>query len=84
MKMAKKNSKFFLNLENNKSRKTAIRRLLNDQGKLILNSQSILKELEKFYKSLYTETDSTSTDNILASSFLHEIEHIPVLTEELI
>ena len=79
----KKTSKFFLNLENNKSRKTAIRRLLNDQGKLILNSQSILKELENFYKSLYTETDSTSTDNILVSSFLHEIEHIPVLTEEL-
>ena len=49
-----KNSKYFLNLETNKSRETSIRRLLDIDGKLILNSKGILKKLEDFYKALYS------------------------------
>ena len=54
----KKNSKYFLNLETNKSRKTSICRLLDIDGKLILNSKGILKKLEDFHKALYSNQDS--------------------------
>jgi len=76
-----KNSKFFLNLENNSSRKTCIRRLLDNQSKVVLDSQRILKELENNYKSLYTKQVSTASEEIF-SSFLDNTDCIPVLTED--
>ena len=45
-----KNSKFFLNLESNRSGKTCIRRLFDSQGKIMVNSQLILDELRSFYQ----------------------------------
>jgi len=48
-----KNSKYFLNLETSKTRRTSVRRLINADEKLVLNSKSIMKELEDFYTSLY-------------------------------
>ena len=53
-----KNSKYFLNRETNKSRRTSICRLLDIDGKLILNSKGILKKLEDFYKALNSNQDS--------------------------
>ena len=76
-----KNSKFFLNLENNSSPKTSICRLLDNQGKVVLDSQRILKELENYYKSLYTKQVSTASEEIF-SSFLDNTNCIPVLTED--
>ena len=39
------------------------------QRKLTFNSQSILKELEKFYKSLYAMTDSNASEETFSFFF---------------
>ena len=41
-----KNSKYFLNLETSKTKTKSVRRLINADGKLVLNSRSIMKEFE--------------------------------------
>ena len=46
-----KNSKYFFNLETSKTKRTSVRRLINADEKLVLNSRSIMKELEDFYTS---------------------------------
>ena len=46
-----KNSTYFLNLENTKSKRISIQRIFDDKGKLITSSHAILKELEDFYKT---------------------------------
>ena len=48
-----RNLKYFLNLETSKTKRTSVRRLINADEKLVLNSRSIMKELEDFYTSLY-------------------------------
>ena len=57
-----KNSKYFLNLETSKTKRTSVRRLINADEKLVLNSRSIMKELEDFYTSLYKNSESTDCD----------------------
>ena len=74
-----KNSKYFLNLEN-KTRKTSIRRLFNSDGKLILNSKIIMKELEDFYTALYRNQDSIDGDRIIPD-FINSV-HIPKLSDD--
>ena len=61
-----KNSKFFLNLESNRSGKTCVRRLFDCHGKIIVNSQLILSELRSFYQTLYSNQDSQDSDGIYA------------------
>lgn len=75
-----KNSKYFLNLETNKTRKTSIRRLFNSDGKLILNSKIIMKELEDFYTALYRNQDSSDSDRIIPD-FINSA-HIPKLSDD--
>ena len=72
-----KNSKYFQNLEINKFRKTWIRRLLDTDRKLILNSNGIPKELEHFYKALYSNQDAQDHKRFFPE-FL-ENDHIPKL-----
>ena len=54
--------KYFLNLETSKTKRTSVRRLINADEKLVLNSRSIMKELEDFYTSLYKNSESTDCD----------------------
>ena len=75
-----KNSKYFFNLETNKTRKTAIRRLFNSDGKLILNLKIIMKELEDFYTALYRNQDSSDGDQIIPD-FINSA-HIPKLSDD--
>ena len=77
-------NKFFLNLENSKSVITSIRRVFDAQGgKLTFNSQSILKELENFYKSFYAKTNSNTSEETFPF-FLDNVDGIPVLAEHFI
>ena len=57
-----RNLKYFLNLETSKTKRTSVRRLINADEKLVLNSRSIMKELEDFYTSLYKNSESTDCD----------------------
>lgn len=52
-----KNSKYFLNPETSKTKRT-VRRLINADEKLILNSKSITNELDDFYTPLYKNCES--------------------------
>ena len=69
-----KNSKFFLNLESNRSGKTCVRRLFDCHGKIIVNSQLILSELRSFYQNLYSNQDSQDSDSIYAELNNEEYE----------
>ena len=51
----KKNTKYFLNLENNKNKKSHIRKILNKDENLTSNPKEIMKELLSFYSYLYCE-----------------------------
>ena len=73
-----KNSKYFLNLETSKTKKTSGRRLINADEKLVLNSRSIMKELKDFYTSLYKNSESTDCDRCF-QDFLNGVD-IPKLS----
>ena len=75
-----KNSKYFLNLETCKTKRTSVRRLINADEKLVLNSRSIMKELEDFYTSLYKNSESTDCDRRF-QDFLNGVD-IPKLSDE--
>ena len=79
--MGKKNSKYFLNLENTKSKRISIGRILNDKGKLMTGSHAILKELEDFYNTLYSNHDFEEVEHWKAN-FLND-DQIPKLRDEL-
>ena len=78
--MKKKNSKFFLNLENTRSTKTSVRRLFNNEGRSITKSKAILDELRNYYQNLYRNQDPTESE---ASSrdFIADMS-IPILTDD--
>ena len=60
-----KNNKYFLSLEKNRNVKTCIRKLVDKQGKEIINSKAIMAELKGFYQDLYENKDhGTCADNI--------------------
>jgi len=47
-----KNSKYFLNLGNIRSGKTAVRRLFDSKGSITVNPQAIMNELRAYYQNL--------------------------------
>lgn len=53
-----KNSKYFLNPETSKTKRTSVCRLINEDEKLVLNSKSTTIELEDFYTPLYKNCES--------------------------
>ena len=50
-----RNSKYFLNLENNNKTKSCIRKLLQENGKECTNPNTILNEIHSYYSELYDE-----------------------------
>ena len=76
-----KNNKYFLSLEKNRNAKTCIRKLVDKQGKEIINSKAIMAELKGFYQDLCENKDHGScADDI--HSFIGNLE-IPKLSDEL-
>ena len=75
-----KNSKYFLNLENTRSGKIAVRRLFYSNGKITVNPQSILHELKNYYQNLYSNQDHNLSGE-LYSDFL-ENNSVPALSEQ--
>ena len=52
-----RNTKYFLNLENNNKKKSCIRKLLQENGKECIDSNIILNEIYNFYSDLYDEKE---------------------------
>ena len=75
-----KNTKYFLNLETSKTRRTSVRRLINADEKFVLNSKSIMKELEDFYTLLYKTSESTECDRRF-QDFLNGVD-VPKLSDD--
>ena len=42
-------NKYFLGLENSRNKKNCIRKLINNQGRVVTNSKAIMAELKGFY-----------------------------------
>ena len=74
-----KNSKYFLNLEKSRCGKTAVRRLYDCKGKIAVNPQSIMNELEGYDQKLYSNHDSDENE-IFMPEFLAN-DNIPTLSE---
>ena len=60
--------------------KTSIRRLLDIDGKLILNSKGILKKLKDFYKALYSNQDSQDHEQFFPE--FRENDYTPKLCDD--
>ena len=65
-----KSTKFFLGLEKSRQKKKVMRKLVTDQGHLVLNQEDILNEQVHFYKKLYKEGP---TNDQAQNSFLNNI-----------
>jgi len=66
-----KSSKYFLNSENSRGKKSSIRKLFKDDESLTSDPQAIMKELRPFYSDLY-QNRSSENSNILTDSLLSE------------
>ncbi|KAJ8028516.1 hypothetical protein HOLleu_30774 [Holothuria leucospilota] len=58
-----KSTKFFFNLEKSRQKKKVMRQILKDNGELITDQKSIMKEQVSFYRSLYRK-EGVTTENI--------------------
>ena len=69
---AKKNNKYFLNLEKSNKNKSCLRKILKSDGTIAVVPKTIMSELEFFYSSLYKEYNSHSSSFLedLGSSYL--------------
>lgn len=76
-----RNTKFFLNLENNKKKKSSVRKLLHTNGKETTNPNTIAKEIFSFYADLYDEKLDVTIDQSTCP-FLNSA-YIPKLSSEI-
>ena len=77
-----KNSKYFLNLENIKSGKSAVRRLFDSkgtEGSITVDPQTFIYEVRDYYQSLNSNQDSDLSEEF-CSDFLDK-NYIPILSE---
>ena len=75
-----KNTRYFLNLEKRRGEKKSINKLKLNDGTETEDQEVILKEEEKFYRSLYES--SSSNEEIKASKILFQNKLIKPLSEE--
>lgn len=75
-----RNSKYFLNLENNNKKKSCIRKLLQANGKESTDPNVILNEIHTFYSDLYDEKSGRQIDSSTCP-FLGNFSPIPKLND---
>ena len=74
-----RNTKYFLNLENNKKTKTCLRKLLLTDEQESTNPSIILNEIYSFYSNLYDEKTDVEIDQT-SCPFLNNHDQIPKLS----
>ena len=75
-----KSNKYFLNLENSRSRKSSIRKIFKEDESLTSNPRVIVKELHSFFSDLYKKRVNENSET-LTDSFIKDL-HLPKLTPE--
>ena len=75
-----RNSKYFLNLENNNKKKSCIRKLQKSDGKETTDAHVILNEIHDFYSDLYSVKPEIQTD-LSDCQFFANPSKIPKLNE---
>ena len=78
--MVKKNTRYFLNLEKRKAEKKRIVELYLEDGTVTENQDTILKEEENFFQSLY-ESSNNNTETTDSEAFFKN-EVIKPLSDE--
>ena len=76
-----RNTKYFLNLENNNKRKTCVRKLVQQNGKECTNPNIILDEIHSYYSNLYDEKSEIDI-NVSTCPFLGNCSSIPTLNDD--
>ena len=74
-----RNSKYFLNLENDSKRKSCVRKLVQENGNECTNPNIILDEIHSNYSNLY---DEKSEINVSTCSFLGNCSFMPTLNDD--
>ena len=75
-----KSNKYFLNLENSRSKKSSIRKIFKEDESLTSNLRVIVKELHSFFSDLYKKRVNENSET-LTDSFIKDL-HLPKLTPE--
>ena len=75
-----KSNKYFLNLENSRSKKSSIRKIFKKDESLTSNPRVIVKELHSFFSDLYKKRVNENSET-LTDSFIKDL-HLPKLTPE--
>ena len=76
-----RNTKYFLNLENNNKRKSCVRKLVQENGKERTNPNIILDEIHPYYSNLYDEKSEIDI-NVSTCPFLGNCSSIPTLNDD--
>ena len=72
IEQGEKPTKYFLNLEKRNYNHRKITELKHSDGTSVTKEEEILKEIERFYKDLYTST--TSVENVLFETFIENLK----------
>ena len=75
-----RNTKYFLNLENNNKRKSCVRKFVQENGKECTNPNIILDEIHSYYSNLYDEKSEIDI-NVSTCPFLGKYSSIPALND---
>ena len=76
---SEKSTKYFLNIQRSKSKKTEMLSIFDKYGTLIEDPVLINEQVEDFYKALYEKGDKSKTNRLLLNSFL---TNMPKLNKE--
>ena len=77
-----KSTKYFLNLEKRNFENKHMKAIINSEGRMINNSEGILKEQASFYHKLYTSNKNMTDDTNHIEQTFQANQNIPKLNEE--
>ena len=81
LEQGERNTKYFLNLENNNKKKSCIGKLLQENGKECIDSNIISNEIYNFYSDLYDQKEGIEI-NESSCPFVGNHSFIPNLNDE--
>lgn len=79
-RLGEKPTKYFLNLEKQRSKDNVLSTIVNDEGKELNNHKDILEECRAFYEGLYAEDQNNLSSIDQVMEVITDLEH-PVLSE---
>jgi hypothetical protein len=80
--LGEKSNKYFLNLEKHRAKLSSINKIIDSDGREILDQKDIQNELKHFYSNLFTDNCKISQNE--CNTFLNSIELKTLSDEEIV